>query len=71
MTIELLDWMIYIVFVIIIWLLLPKEFKEELGCFAGIFIILIFTVIYCIIFWHYSWADDIFPILNLNFHVKW
>ena len=72
MTIEILDWIIYVVLVLIIWYkILPEDLTEELGAIGGMFIIIIFTIIYAITFYFLSWHDDIFPIfLNLNEWIK-
>jgi hypothetical protein len=72
MTIEILDWIMYVVLVLIIWYkILPEDLTEELGAIGGMFIIIIFTIIYAITFYFLSWHDDIFPIfLNLNEWIK-
>ena len=72
MTIEILDWIIYIILSIIIWYkILPDDLTEELGTIGGIFIMAIFTIIYIVIFSFISWHDDIFPIfLNLDTWIK-
>ena len=72
MTIEILDWIIYVILVLIIWYkILPDDLTEELGAIGGMFIIIIFTIIYAITFYFLSWHDDIFPIfLNLNEWIK-
>ena len=72
MTIEILDWIIYVILVLIIWYkILPDDLTEELGAIGGMFIIIIFTIIYAITFYFLSWHDDIFPLfLNLNNWIK-
>jgi len=72
MTIEILDWIMYVVLVLIIWYkILPEDLTEELGAIGGMFIIIIFTIIYAITFYFLSWHDDIFPLfLNLNNWIK-
>jgi len=71
MTIEILDWIMYVILVLIIWYkILPEDLTEELGI-GGMFIVIIFTIIYAITFYFLSWHDDIFPIfLNLNEWIK-
>lgn len=76
MTIEILDWIIYIILCIIIWHLLPEDCTEELGTLIGIVIMIIFTIIYAITFSFLSWNDDIItPLINGNFtnwiKIKW
>jgi hypothetical protein len=72
MTIEILDWIIYVILVLIIWYkIIPEDLTEELGAIGGMFIIIIFTIIYTITFYFLSWHDDIFPLfLNLNEWIK-
>jgi hypothetical protein len=72
MTIEILDWIIYVALILIIWYkILPDDLTEELGAIGGMFIIIIFTIIYAITFYFLSWHDDIFPLfLNLNNWIK-
>jgi len=72
MTIELLDWVMWIVIGLIMWFCFPEDWKEEMGCLLGGTIELLYTIIYASIFWFYSWADDIFPTIFSNwFHIKW
>jgi uncharacterized membrane protein (DUF485 family) len=76
MTIEILDWIIYIILCIIIWKFLPEDCTEEIGALIGITIMIIFTIIYAITFSFLSWNDDIIkPLINGNFinwiKIKW
>jgi len=42
MTIEILDWIIYVALILIIWYkILPDDLTEELGTIGGMFIIII------------------------------
>lgn len=49
MEIHLLDW----VMAFVVWYLLPKDFKKEMGALAG----MIVMGVYCIIFWFFDWID--------------
>jgi hypothetical protein len=65
MTLHILDFIMYIVLVIILWNLLDLisggELTEELGSLAGLGIILVFTAIYVIMFVFCGWDwTDIF-----------
>jgi len=55
--IHVLDWILYFVFLWIIDRMLPDELKEELGALVGFIIILIYTIAYCLFFYHYNWTD--------------
>lgn len=68
MTIEILDWIMYAILSLILWyIIIPKDWKEELGVLMGWTIMIFFTIAYAIIFYFLSWQDDIFPIfLNFN-----
>jgi len=47
----------YFLILFIIGLLMPDDMKEELGALVGWGIIIIYTIIYCVVFWHYNWID--------------
>ena len=72
MTIEILDWIIYVALILIIWYkILPDDCTQEIGTLIGIVVVIIFTIIYAITFYFLSWYDDIFPLfLNLNDWIK-
>ena len=72
MTIEILDWVMYLVLSLILWYkIIPEDYKEELGVLMGWTIMIFFTIAYAIIFYFLSWQDDIFPIfLNFNDWIK-
>ena len=72
MTIEILDWIIYVALILIIWYkILPDDCTQEIGTLIGIVVVIIFTIIYAITFYFLSWHDDIFPLfLNLNNCIK-
>ena len=58
MTIHILDWLIYIILVLIMWnVLLPEELTEEMGKIGGIVITLLLTILYCTVFYYYDWID--------------
>jgi hypothetical protein len=66
----------YFVTVIILWWLIHifsgGEFTEEMGCLVGLFIEIIYTIIYIILFvWpvDYNWIDIFHNGINLN--IKW
>jgi len=46
---HILDLIIYIIFCIILWACLSDDFKQELGTFIGIIIMLVFSIIYIVI----------------------
>lgn len=50
MDIHILDFVVYIIGLIIIWNVLPEDYKEELGVLMGIVICIIYTIIYVVIF---------------------
>ena len=65
MTLHILDFIMYIVLVIAIWKILEVvsggELTEELGGLVGLFITIVFTIIYIIMFVFCGWDwTDIF-----------
>ena len=70
MSIQALDWILYFAILFIMWWMFPRKWKEELGSLIGMFIILIYTIIYCIVFWFFSWSE-IFKAININFEITW
>jgi len=73
MTIEIFDWIMYFAILYVIYKLMPDDYKEELGALVGCFIMVLYTAIYCFIFWFYSWADFFRYLGNIfeNTHFKW
>ena len=63
MEIHVLDIALYFPIMYIIWLIMADDYKEEIGILVGYFIILFFTIIYCIIFYFYNWID---LVIDLN-----
>lgn len=61
MNLHILDFIMYIVCVILIWrVFLPEDYKEELGVLVGCFALAVFTIIYLILFCIYpnwNWID--------------
>lgn len=56
--IHILDWIMYFVLYAIIWFfILPKDFRYELGIILGWSIMFTFTIIYVAIFCFYDWID--------------
>lgn len=65
MTLHILDFIMYIVLVIVLWyaidLISEGELTEELGCLIGLAIIAVFTIVYIIMFVFCGWDwTDIF-----------
>lgn len=56
---HILDLIMYIVFIIIIGKILGEEYTTELGGVVGLFVFLVFTVLYVIFFvWiDHNWID--------------
>ena len=52
-----LDWILYFVILRILWFLLPEDATEELGALIGFAIVIVYTIIYCVIFYFYNWSD--------------
>lgn len=69
MDIHVLDWIMYFVVMSIIWkIFIPEDYKHEIGLLAGLPIMFLVTISYCIIFWFYNWID-IFNAISFNFQL--
>lgn len=59
--IHILDWVLYFPLVGIVWAIIgglsDGEFTEELGALIGCCFIILFTIIYCVVFYFYDWID--------------
>jgi hypothetical protein len=66
MTIEVVDWLMWVILCIIIWkVILPEDLTEELGAIGGMTIVIAFTIVHAIVFYFFSWYDDIlYPIFS-------
>lgn len=64
---HILDFIMYLVFVVLIWKLLGEEYTTEIGSLIGISIIVIYSILYAVIFVivDYNWID-MFRYINLN-----
>lgn len=69
--IHVLDIIIYLIGLAIIWIVLPKDFKEELGAVAGFLISIVYTIVYCIIFWFYNWSDIFASVSSTTINFSW
>lgn len=47
---HILDLLMYIVGLLLIIIILPKDFKEEIGGIVGMIIVLIYTIVYAVLF---------------------
>lgn len=72
MNIHFLDFVMYLVFLLIILFLLGKEYTEELGGLVGFFVIIIYTIIYIVFFMilDFNWID-IFKKISFNLNFTW
>ena len=59
MTIHILDWVMWLVIVIVFWFLLDKlgggEYTEELGGLAGMTAVIVITIIHIVLFGFMGW----------------
>jgi ABC-type polysaccharide/polyol phosphate export permease len=67
-----LDFIMYFIIGLIIWLCLPNDAKEELGLLMGMTIMLIFTIVYLMLFGIYPNWDwiDLLSFFN-DLEIKW
>lgn len=73
---HLLDFFFYPFLVMILWFLIDKfsggELTQELGSLGGIFIVIIFTILYIVLFAIYpdwNWIDILNNLNNQNIHI--
>lgn len=68
---HILDLIMYVILVILIHLILPEDFKEELGGCVGMGILFVFTIVYVVlfVFFDFNWIDIIHSIKSPN--VTW
>ncbi len=68
MTIQILDLIMYLVFLFITYKLLGEEYTEEMGGCIGVIVIGVYTIAYICFFWgdKHSWIN----IFN-SFNIKW
>lgn len=59
MEIHLLDILVYFLLLIAIHKILGDEYTTDLGGLVGLVVILIYTILYCIIFYFYDWVEII------------
>jgi len=69
MDIHLLDIIMYFVLSSLLWILLPSDYKQEMGLMFGFFFEFLFLVIYLIIFaaFDLNWIDLIPDFNSINF----
>jgi hypothetical protein len=66
----------YLIIGIIIWVCLPNDFKEELGCLIGMTIMLCYSVLYLVLFAitpNWDWVDIFGSLVNFSsgINLKW
>lgn len=67
---HILDLIMYFVGLIVIGLVLPRDFKEELGAIVGLFIMVVYTITYIILFAILDYnMVEVIP--NLFEKIKW
>lgn len=68
MEIHYLDIIFYVIGLVIIWALLPEDYKFEIGGLVGCFVILVYTLLYIIIFGLFDYnIIDIYNSINIKF----
>lgn len=77
MEFHMLDLIMYLVIGIIIWFVfLPNDFKEELGALIGITIMLVYSILYLVLFAiipNWNWVDIFAHVLDFSsgINLKW
>ena len=74
---HILDIIVFLISLPILWKIIAwgsnREFTEELGTLFGIFIMLVYSIIYIVIFGVYdnNWSDIDFDSFKFNVKLKW
>jgi hypothetical protein len=65
---HILDFLMYIVLSVLYWIICPEKYKYEMGALAVLFVFIIFTIIYAIVFIFFlNWIDIFHHIQNVTF----
>jgi hypothetical protein len=54
--IHVLDWILYFVILWLYWKILTKDVSKEMDTVLDCIIITVYTIFYCIVFWHFDWV---------------